>query len=75
MAANISDTTSNRIFTCDLAGNMLTNSAVGTPSYPSQGYGVVRPHAPLGVGGVAQSYNGDLTVEGGRTLSGACPPT
>ncbi|MCX5493374.1 RHS repeat protein [Kaistia dalseonensis] len=76
-ATNTGDTTSSRSFSYDMAGNMLTNSAVGTLSYPSQGYGVARPHAPLSVGGVAQSYdaNGNLTTGGGRALSGACPPT
>ncbi len=43
-AANASET---RTYTYDLAGNMLSNSAVGAYTYPTQGPNALRAHAPL----------------------------
>jgi hypothetical protein len=54
-----SDAGSNRSFTYDAAGNMLTNSGVGTYTYPAQGPTAVRPHAQ--------------TAAGASSFAGACP--
>ena len=40
-----------RFLVLDLVGNMLTNSKVGTYTYPAQGASSVRPHAVTGISG------------------------
>ena len=73
-ADNTSDNTLDQTFTYDLVGNMLTNSKVGTYSYPAQGAGSVRPHAvsgvsggPLGTQSFTYDANGSMTVQGPDT--------
>ena len=58
-------------YTYNQIGNMLTNSQVGTYSYPTSGAGVVRPHAVTAAGGNTYSYdnNGNLTSGAGRTYT------
>jgi RHS repeat-associated protein len=70
-ANNQGDDLLDQSFTFDWAGNMLTNSAVGSYVYPTQGAGAVRPHAPTSVNGEALSYdeNGNLTSWGGRNYT------
>jgi hypothetical protein len=55
----------------DEAGNMLSNSAVGTYQYPVQGSGAVRPHTPISINGEALSYdgNGNLIARGARSYA------
>jgi RHS repeat-associated protein len=70
-ADNQGDDLLDQSFTYDWIGNMLTNSAVGSYVYPTQGAGAVRPHTPISVNGEALSYdeNGNLTSWGGRSYS------
>lgn len=56
-ADNQGDNAQDQSWTYDLAGNMLTNSKVGTYTYPTQGPTAVRPHAPLTVNGQNVSYD------------------
>lgn len=62
-ADNQGDNAQDQTWTYDLAGNMLTNSKVGTYVYPTQGATAVRPHAPLTIAGQSVSYdaNGNTT--------------
>jgi len=62
-ADNQGDNTQDQTWTYDLAGNMLTNSKVGTYVYPTQGPTAIRPHAPTSIAGQAVSYdaNGNTT--------------
>lgn len=62
-ADNQGDNTQDQTWTYDLAGNMLTNSKVGTYVYPTQGLTAVRPHAPTSIAGIAVTYdaNGNTT--------------
>ncbi len=71
-ADNTSDNTLDQTFSFDLVGNMLTNSKVGTYSYPAAGG--VRPHAvtgisggPLGTQAFTYDANGSMTNQGGDT--------
>ncbi|WP_119392168.1 RHS repeat-associated core domain-containing protein [Taklimakanibacter lacteus] len=63
-ADNQGDNAQDQTWTYDLAGNMLTNSKVGTYVYPTQGPAAVRPHAPLTIAGQAVSYDAN-----GNTVS------
>lgn len=62
-ADNQGDNTQDQSWTYDLAGNMLTNSKVGTYTYPTQGPTAVRPHAPTAIAGQPVTYdaNGNVT--------------
>ena len=59
----------NQSFTYDAAGNMLTNSQVGSYTYPAVGQ--PRPHAPSHVAGLSYNYdaNGNLLSGPGRTYT------
>ncbi len=52
-------------------GNMLTNSQVGTYTYPTSGAGVVRPHAVTAAGSNTYTYdkNGNMLTGAGRTYT------
>lgn len=68
-ADNGNGTALDQTFRYDLADNMLFNSTLraGTSnnlSFPTQGSGAVRPHAPTAICGVSASYDAD-----GNTLS------
>src|SRR6185503_2525537 len=54
-AANASDGSSSRTFSYDPAGNMLTNSGVGTYTYPAPGQ--ARPHAVTSAGANNYTYD------------------
>jgi YD repeat-containing protein len=56
-AANASDGTSSRTFAYDDAGNMTSNSGVGTYTYPAQGPSAVRPHAVTAAGSNSYAYD------------------
>jgi RHS repeat-associated protein len=62
-ADNQGDNVQDQSWTYDLAGNMLTNSKVGTYTYPTQGTTAVRPHTPTSIAGQSVSYdaNGNTT--------------
>jgi len=52
-------------------GNMTSNSALGTLTYPAAT--ALRPHTPLTIGGQAIGYdaNGNMTSDGERTFLAA----
>jgi len=56
-------------FVYDAAGRILSNSRVGSYTYPSLGQ--PRPHAPLTAGAAAYTYdpNGNLLAGAGRTIA------
>src|SRR5262249_31621040 len=58
-------------FTYDAADNMLTNSLVGTYTYPAQGATSVRPHAVTQAASTSFTYdaNGSLTARGSTALT------
>lgn len=56
-ATSASNPADSQSFTYDSSGNMLTNSQVGTYTYPLPGAPSRRPHAPDTLGGVARVYN------------------
>ena len=70
-ATNTSDSTQNRSYTYDSAGNMLSNSGLGSYTYPTQGATAVRPHAmtKIGAASIAYDANGNLTSGLGRVLT------
>jgi RHS repeat-associated protein len=70
-AANSSDTSSSRTFTYDDAGNMASNSGLGSYTYPTQGPSAVRPHAATAAGSNSYTYdaNGNMISGAGRTLA------
>ena len=55
------------MYTYDAAHNMLSNSAVGSYAYPSQGAGAVRPHAATAAGAITLAYDaaGNLLTRNG----------
>lgn len=61
-ADNQGDNTQDQSWTYDLAGNMLTNSKVGTYTYPTQGPTAVRPHAPTSIASQPVSYDANGNV-------------
>jgi YD repeat-containing protein len=69
-SVNTSDTGANRSFTYDAAGNILTNSGIGTYTYPAQGPTAVRPHAQTAAGASNFTYdaNGNMLTGSERTL-------
>ncbi len=58
-ATNVNTPSLNQTFTYDAAGNMLSNSAVGTYTYPGQGASAVRPHAVTAAGTWTFAYDGN----------------
>jgi RHS repeat-associated protein len=73
-ADNTTDNTFDQTFTYDVVGNMLTNSKVGTYTYPAPGS--PRPHAvtgisggPLGTQSFTYDANGSMTNEGGDSIT------
>ncbi|MEM7284256.1 MAG: RHS repeat-associated core domain-containing protein, partial [Pseudomonadota bacterium] len=68
-ATNVGDTSLNKTFTYNTVGNMLTNSALGTYTYPTPGG--VRPHAPLTAGSKSFTYdaNGNMLTGLTRTYT------
>jgi YD repeat-containing protein len=68
-AANASDGTTSRTFAYDDAGNMTTNSGVGSYSYPAPGQ--PRPHAVLTAGSNSYAYDdaGNMLTGAGRTMT------
>ncbi|OQW62878.1 MAG: hypothetical protein BVN28_04805, partial [Nitrospira sp. ST-bin4] len=58
-------------YTYNQIGNLLTNSQVGTYTYPTSGAGVVRPHAVTAAGGNTYTYdkNGNMVTGAGRTYT------
>jgi RHS repeat-associated protein len=70
-ADNQGDDLLDQSWSYDLAGNMLTNSAVGAYDYPTQGAGAVRPHTPISINGEGLSYdgNGNLLARGARSYT------
>jgi len=72
-AATTGGTTGNydETYTYDPIGNLTSKGATASPvayAYPTGGQGVARPHAPLTIGGRAETYdaNGNLTGDPGR---------
>lgn len=65
VAANANVSELNQSFSYDLAGNLLTNSALGSYGYPVQGASAVRPHAVTTAGAWSFSYdaNGNQTAD------------
>jgi RHS repeat-associated protein len=58
-------------FTFNAAGNIVSNSRVGSYTYPAQGAGSVRPHAVTAAGGNSYGYdaNGQMTSRAGTNLT------
>lgn len=58
-------------YTYDEVGNMLSNSQVGSYTYPTSGPTSVRPHAVTTAGANSYVYdkNGNMTSGAGRTIS------
>ncbi|MGE0477197.1 MAG: FG-GAP-like repeat-containing protein, partial [Nitrospirales bacterium] len=58
-------------YTYDQIGNMLSNSRLGSYTYPASGSSSVRPHAVATAGGNTYTYdaNGNMTGGAGRTIS------
>ncbi len=58
-------------YTYDQIGNMLSNSQVGTYTYPTSGSSSVQPHAVTGAGSNTYVYdaNGNMTSGTGRTIT------
>jgi YD repeat-containing protein len=68
-ADNLNDNLRDQTFGFDAAGNMVSNSALGTYTYPTPG--TARPHAQLTAGSRTYSYdaNGNTLSDGTRTLT------
>jgi hypothetical protein len=68
-ADNQGDDLKDQSWSYDSAGNMLSNSGVGTYVYPQQRAGAVRPHTPASVNGEALAYdsNGNLLSRGTKS--------
>ena len=75
-ADNLGDNSFDQSFSYDTAGNMLSNSRVGTYTYPAPGPNAVRPHAPLTASARDYSYdaNGNVTGDGTRLYRGRGEP-
>ena len=58
-------------YTYNELGNMLSNSQVGTYSYPASGSTSVRPHAVSSAGSHTYTYdaNGNMTIGAGRIIT------
>jgi RHS repeat-associated protein len=70
-ATDTSNSAYNQTFSYAANGNILTNSRVGTYTYPSQGAGSVLPHAVTAASGNTYAYNanGQMTSRAGTALS------
>jgi RHS repeat-associated protein len=70
-AVDTSNPAYGQTFSYNAAGNIVSNSRVGSYSYPAQGAGSVRPHAVTSAGGNSYAYNanGQMTSRAGTTLS------
>jgi RHS repeat-associated protein len=56
-AANTNTASLSQTFTYDLGGKLLTNSAVGTYAYPTQGSAALQPHAVQSAGSWTFTYD------------------
>lgn len=63
-AANTNTPSLSRTYTYDVGGNLTSNSAVGTYSYPTQGATAYQPHAVMSAGSWSFGYdlNGNQTT-------------
>jgi RHS repeat-associated protein len=70
-ATDTSNSAYSQSFTFNAAGNVVSNSRVGSYTYPTQGAGSVRPHAVTSAGGNSYAYNanGQMTSRAGTALS------
>jgi RHS repeat-associated protein len=70
-AVDTSNSAYSQSFTYNAAGNIVSNSRVGSYTYPTQGAGSVQPHAVTSAGGNTYAYNanGQMTSRAGTTLS------
>jgi RHS repeat-associated protein len=68
-ADNTTNNALDQTWTYDTVGNMLTNSAVGSYSYPAPGS--ARPHAPTAtpLGSYLYDANGNMTSAAGDTIA------
>ncbi len=56
-AANTNTPALSQTFTYDAGGNILSNSAIGSHGYPTQGPSAVRPHAVMSAGSSTYTYD------------------
>jgi RHS repeat-associated protein len=70
-ATDTSNSAYSQSFTYDAMGNIVSNSRVGSYTYPTQGAGSVRPHAVTSAGGNSYGYdaNGQMTSRAGVALT------
>jgi RHS repeat-associated protein len=70
-ALDTSNSAYSQTFTFNAAGNIVSNSRVGSYTYPTQGAGSVHPHAVTTAGGNTYAYNanGQMTSRAGTALS------
>jgi RHS repeat-associated protein len=63
-AANTNTPSLSRTYTYDVGGNLTSNSAIGTYSYPTQGATAYQPHAVMSAGNWTFGYdlNGNQTT-------------
>jgi RHS repeat-associated protein len=68
-ATNTSSSALNQTFTYDAVNNILSNSQVGTYTYPTQGAGSSHPHAVTKAGSTSYTYdaNGSMSAKGSTT--------
>jgi RHS repeat-associated protein len=70
-AVDTSSSAYSQSFTFNATGNILSNSRVGSYTYPTQGAGSVHPHAVTSAGSNTYAYNpnGQMTSRAGTALS------
>jgi RHS repeat-associated protein len=70
-AVDTSNSAYSQSFTFNAAGNIVSNSRVGSYTYPTQGAGSVHPHAVTTAGSNTYAYNanGQMTSRAGTALS------
>jgi RHS repeat-associated protein len=70
-AVDTSNSAYSQSFTFNAAGNIVSNSRVGSYTYPAQGAGSVQPHAVTTAGGNTYAYNanGQMTSRAGTALA------
>jgi RHS repeat-associated protein len=70
-AVDTSNSAYSQSFTYNAAGNIASNSRVGSYTYPTQGAGSAQPHAVTSAGGNTYAYNanGQMTSRAGTALS------
>jgi RHS repeat-associated protein len=70
-ATDSSNAAYSQAFSYNAAGNIVSNSRVGSYTYPTQGAGSVRPHAVSAAGSNTYAYNanGQMTSRAGTALS------